>query len=331
LHNNEKIDNHIFSVVLLNMEPPSFSSYLDFDNSGNFIVSEFGCPINAYLNIFDGLDVTIDQCESYRLMTQRQLDIYNAFRAEFKARFVVDRDGTTPDDFTILCFLQADKYDIKLAMKRLLGTIVWRKHIKLNDILQRPPASLAVFRQVRSCPFMGYDNYNRPIFVERMGEFIGALDTPIARSITHSNYLACCIYEMGKPIQKFREQAKLGRPLWKQVYIVDCQHATFVKAIASINLLKSFSKDVEVHFPEQAAAVYIINVPTVLSSVWRMASKILDPVLVSKIQLSNDVPTDQLLQIMSKEVLFKEYGGENMAPFPHVAAFLQGDSDENIN
>lgn len=54
-----------------------------------------------------------------------------------------------PDDFNLLRFLKADKFDSAAALKRLLATIRWRQQNEIDDLPTNPPECLAYYKTCR--------------------------------------------------------------------------------------------------------------------------------------------------------------------------------------
>jgi len=286
--------------------------------------TEYNMSHRSWLNFFDGMDVKLEDCDHFKELTDEQKEIFRAFRKQFRESFAQNHEidhhkpYPLPSDFSILRFLQADKYDTKLALKRLTDTLIWRQNVNLHELVSSPPPKLEQYRKLRVRKYMGKDKVGRPIFVERIGEFITILSTSSGKQLTAREYIACYMYEMGQFITEFRKGAREGKVQWKMVFIADMKGVKLMSAIRSINTLKAFAKEVEIHFPEQAGPIFLINTPSVVHSAWTMAKKFLDPVVIGKIKLTQNVPTQEMLEIIDGEVLFEEYGGFNQSPFPHI-------------
>jgi len=285
---------------------------------------EFGLTSDMWLNFYEGLDIKVEDFPYFRMMSNEQRVVYKEFRKDFRSRLAACKDidrmksYVIPDEITILRFLQADKYNTRLALKRLLDTVVWRQKLDLPGLVRHMPTMLDKYRSLRVRRCMGLDKEGRPVFCERIGEFMNILATPKSKGMGLNDFLLCYIYEMGEIIKQFRESAKQGTPQWKNIYIADAQSVKFMAAIKSINLLKSFSKDVEIHFPEQAGPIFVVNSPSIVAHAMSLFRKFLDPTVVSKIQVHPGIAKEALLEYIDESVLFREYGGTNDADYPHI-------------
>ncbi|GBG29198.1 Phosphatidylinositol/phosphatidylcholine transfer protein SFH12, partial [Hondaea fermentalgiana] len=189
---------------------------------------------------------------------------------------------------------------------------------KLHELVATAPEKLETYRRLRVRKCMGWSKQGMPVFVERIGEFITSLSSDLAKTMTVQDWLDCYMYEMAGLILEFRKGAAQGNVQWKMLFIADMRGVKFMQAFRSINLLKAFAKEVEVHFPEQAGPVFLINTPSVVHSAWKLAKQFLDPVVLAKIQLHPNAATNVLLEHMDEDVLFEEYGGKNRDHFPHA-------------
>ena len=61
-----------------------------------------------------------------------------------------------------------------------------------------------------------------------------------------------------------------------------------------------------------------MNVPTIVSGVWRVCRAFLDPTVAAKIQIHSNLPKEHLLERMPETVLFQEFGGLNQARLPQA-------------
>lgn len=343
-HNQLKLDDHhqsnlktrrSMSVTTgdrVSSQPhsPSAASYKQQhgEDEDGPVCPEYGISHKIWLNHFGGQNIPLESCLHYKEMSPEQVLVFKEFRKDFLQKLGtfqgLDRrlPYPVPDDFSILRFLQADKYDKNLASERLLSTLVWRQQIKLHEIIMKPPAKLEAYRKLRVRRCMGWSKNGMPIIIERIGEFINSLGSDLAKSMTVRDWLDCYIYEMANIILEFRKGAAAGNVQWKMLFIADMKGVKFVHALRSISLLKAFSKEVEVHFPEQVGPIFLVNMPSVVHSAWKLCKQFLDPVVLAKIQLFPHPGTAAMLEHIDDEVLYKEYGGKNTDEFPHVKTDL---------
>ena len=81
---------------------------------------------------------------------------------------------------------------------------------------------------------------------------------------------------------------------------------------ASKSKFISFVSDIAAeHFPETLGPTYITRTPWIFPKVFGIVKNILDKDTVSKFRVHSDIPTQALLDLVPKEQLLKEFGGEN--------------------
>ena len=79
-----------------------------------------------------------------------------------------------PDDFTLLRFLQADKYDVDKALARMANCVLWRERRQLSSVLASPPPCLGRYTRARVLRAVGVDKEGRPLLMERLAGFCNA-------------------------------------------------------------------------------------------------------------------------------------------------------------
>jgi hypothetical protein len=72
---------------------------------------------------------------------------------------------------TLRRFLDARKGNLDAALKMLADSIAWRRLSGADEALSRPLSTeiRALARAVRPSSYIGFDDFNRPIFYERVG------------------------------------------------------------------------------------------------------------------------------------------------------------------
>jgi hypothetical protein len=219
---------------------------------------EYKLTTEHYLNFFEGLYSKVEELAQYQEMNEEQRAAFYKLRKEAAEQLPQSKEvdwskhHILPDDATVLRFLQADKYSVPLALKRLADTVAWMQRMQLNTMVRDLPARLAQYRKCRSRVFLGFDLAGRPVHAERIGEFISGLPRAASLEVSHDDFLACYTYEMGQLIMQYRESARRGSGHWKQTFIADCRGLRVLQALKCVKLLGSFANQVETNFPEMA-------------------------------------------------------------------------------
>jgi len=98
---------------------------------------------------------------------------------------------------------------------------------------------------------------------------------------------------------------------WKATWIMDTKNVGFYRASRATGTLQLLDALTEPNFPEIAGPIFIIQVPHLVSGVWRICQAFLDPAVAAKITVDSGLPTKELLKHMDEDVLFEELGGTN--------------------
>eukprot|EP00947_MAST-08B_sp_MAST-8B-sp1_P001275 g1275.t1 len=255
-------------------------------------------------------------------LTPAQRQAYAEFKQQFPPALAacteIDRgkDYARPDDFTMLRFLQADKYDVAKGVARLVGCVVWRQQMGVDHVLERPSPGISRYFRARVIRFAGYDKFGRPLMIERLAEFCNAGNQ---KSLTKDEWLKCYAWTQADLTQRFRETSiQRKQAIWKHSYLGDIKGVSYMGAYRTISFIKTLTKDVETNFPECAGPIFIVNAPRFIVTMYSVAKRILDPTVASKIRIFAGIPGDILAEELGADVLPVEFGGTNPYEVPHV-------------
>lgn len=193
------------------------------------------------------------------------------------------------DELTLLRFLRAEKFQPEKAAHRLISTIEWWHKQSVDTSLTNPPACIAQYHQLRVQKVLGLDYEGRAVLFERLGEFLGS---DINRALPFAAWMECYTHDIVNIYEWLRESSReRQRPIERLTYVGDLTGLNLLQSLANMSLLKAFVQVVEVHFPEMAGPLVLMNAPKFLASVFPIAKRFLDPVVVSKIEIHDKIPT----------------------------------------
>lgn len=287
---------------------------------------EFPVTSDTYLNIYSGdqfQHVDLHKFSHYTDMTDDQRQTYESFVEQVQNAQTEWDLAIVPDQLTILRFLQADKYNTQLALDRLQKNQAWLHQVNIPNILKNPPtAKLATYRKIRARAYMGPNQTGMPFFVERLGDFFNGIPSPEGKSLSPQDYVECFLYEAGELLAKIRDSydaclTKNQPVTWNARWIMDCHNVGLFRATKAVSTLKLLDGITEPNFPELAGTVFIVNVPSIVSGLYKVCKAFLDPTTAAKLQVFRTVPIAHLLeQVVDADVLFEEYGGSNPKQVP---------------
>eukprot|EP00746_Dinoflagellata_sp_MGD_P126388 gnl/MRDRNA2_/MRDRNA2_61241_c0_seq1.p1 gnl/MRDRNA2_/MRDRNA2_61241_c0~~gnl/MRDRNA2_/MRDRNA2_61241_c0_seq1.p1 ORF type:complete len:341 (-),score=50.64 gnl/MRDRNA2_/MRDRNA2_61241_c0_seq1:16-1038(-) len=263
----------------------------------------------------DGLQ--LDFAKSLAELTQEQRVFFEEFQNKVWPNTLrTAGENANVDRFTLLRFLRADKFNTNKAATRLLACIRWRATNGIDEAVNQPPKNWEKYRLLRIRRICGYDYEGRVVMFERLGEFFGSDNS---KALELHDWLMCYAYDCIELEQQLRESSQQRKkPVTTITFVGDLACLRLRQSLANLGLLQKFTEVVEVHFPEFAGPIILMNAPTFVYILWNAAKRFLDPSVVAKIVIHNGVPEKDLLALMPSDVLLKEYGGTSNADYPHV-------------
>mmetsp|Transcript_17539 Transcript_17539/g.20330 ORF Transcript_17539/g.20330 Transcript_17539/m.20330 type:complete len:629 (+) Transcript_17539:298-2184(+) len=281
-----------------------------------------GISLSTMTNFFEGLHADFAST-SYEQLTPDQQQVFQAYKVstlkalEKNEQLQKSSNCPVPDDFTLLRFLQSEKYQIAAATDRLIRTLQWRQEMDFNSLATNPPPILKRYKSLWSRKFLGFDHEGRPVVALRLGDFITAFERLRSEAVSINEVIRCYAYDYYQCVRGFRQSfLATGKPVWKVTVCADMTGVRFLAAMKSLPYLLVLTREIECHFPEIAGKIFLINSPFVVHKLWETLKTKIDPVLVGKISIHSGVPKDELLQLMHARVLPRAWGGTNKVAFP---------------
>ena len=273
------------------------------------LVDKSGYRLNFFANL-DNLDFDRDVFSS--LPSEKQ-SIFLRFHDKFFQAFEpqATENSNTPDKFTLLRFLQADKYDVDKAVHRMLQTIRWWKETQVDEFIDLPNWKLVSRgKMLRPRIFCCYDKHHCPLFFEKLGEFFGSDEA--YKGLSLSDWVAFYKFEASEVTNSFRDGfKKFGKYQHSMSYVGDLSGLRLMQCIKLLPLLKTLVKEVETHYPEIAGHIVLMNAPHFVSRLFQIGKKFLDPTLLEKIQVVSHDARQILIDTFGEEAVPTQYGGKN--------------------
>lgn len=218
------------------------------------------------------------------------------------------------DDYLLLRFLRARRFDVTKSKTMLLDCEKWRQSFGVDELVRSFDfPELDDVKKYYPQYYHSTDKVGRPIYIEHLGK----LDLKQLLNVTtmermHQKH----VYEY-EVLINYRMPAcekKAGVHIEQSCTILDLkgvslwafgQVASFVKQISSI------AQD---YYPEMLGKMFIINAPMLFSGVWSVVKPLLDEVTVSKIMILGSSYQSTLLEYIDKENLPEALGGSCKCP-----------------
>lgn len=190
-------------------------------------------------------------------------------------------------------FLRATKWDVKETKSRLEGTLRWRREFGIDDITAEHVEPEAVTgKEV----ILGYDKKTRPLFYM----FPSRQNTEESdRQIEFTFYFfERCMDLMPAGVETvslmidFSDRAK---------------HPSIGTSLKVLKILQT-------HYPERLGCAYIVNVPFLVRTFFRLISPFIDPVSAAKMKFNPNVVEDGYID---PNQLMNKWGGEIDFEYEH--------------
>jgi len=259
-------------------------------------------------------------------LSPQQRDTFMTFEKVFPAqldadtRLKTDKFYQKPDRFTLLIFLQADGFNVKLAAKRLVDTIVWRQQAGVDEWVDNPDwETYNVFQKYRTKRILGFDNSGYLLVAERLGEFFGSDNGE--RALSRESWLKCHAFELTLINNAFRTiSVRENRAIHSVTYLGDLAGLRFRQCsrLLASGYLGYITKGVERFFPENVGKVFVFNAPSFVEFLLPVAKLILDQKTFAKMNVTSNLPRKKLRDEVGPHVLPQEWGGDLKYVCPHV-------------
>ncbi|XP_022142451.1 phosphatidylinositol/phosphatidylcholine transfer protein SFH1-like [Momordica charantia] len=196
---------------------------------------------------------------------------------------------------TLERFLKARDWNISKAHKMLVDCLNWRVDNEIDMMLTKPIIPVDVYRAVRDSQLIGLSGYSReglPVFAIGVG-----LSTFDKASVNYYVQSHIQINEYRDRVVLPSASKKYGRPITTCVKVLDMTGLK-LSALSQIKLLTIISTIDDLNYPEKTNTYFIVNVPYIFSSCWKVVKPLLQERTRKKVQVLSGSGRDELLKIM---------------------------------
>ena len=206
-------------------------------------------------------------------------------------------------------FIAAEKGDIESARKRYAKTLQWRAEMGMDHIITDPHPNFTVIK-------MNYPHFyhlrgrnNEPCYYEKPPEInlkaLRAAGVGMDDLLRHFALTCEFMWTLIEPSED-----------GKSIYIIDL-NGMGMRDFAGevVDFVKKTSAFTAAHYPERSGNIFVINVPSWFSIIWKTVSPWIDPVTVKKIKIlgyGEAAITKALVEKIPIENIPPEYGGQSM-------------------
>ncbi|XP_075751249.1 SEC14-like protein 4 isoform X2 [Rhipicephalus microplus] len=228
---------------------------------------------------------------------------------------VADLSPPCREDWYLLKWLRARKFDLDDATKMLREHIAWRKKYQVDTFLDDYKVP-ELFRN--HCPggFVDCAPGGQPVYISPTGnaDIKGLLE-----AASRSDFIRHLIYilETQEELKRRISLQNGGRRVETMYVVVDMEGFSFWQ-LSSIEVVSTITEAVriyEANYPEILEVAYVINAPSLFPMLWNIVKPLLSPRTISKVNIfGKDGWKDVLAARFDVERLPAHWGGRLRGP-----------------
>ncbi|KAJ3317039.1 cytosolic factor, phosphatidylinositol/phosphatidylcholine transfer protein [Blyttiomyces sp. JEL0837] len=217
-------------------------------------------------------------------------------------------------DALLLRFLRARKFDHDKTKLMFENCETWRKEFNVDNVIST--FTFPEFSEVKKIYPRFYhktDKMGRPIYFE----ILGNLDTKKLFMITTSERLVTAYVREYEKTIRYRLPAcsqYAKKPLEQGTTILDLKSVPLTQFNNVRKIIQQVSKIAQDYYPETLGRMFLINAPTLFTTVWTVVKPMLDENTVAKISVLGSSYQKALLECIDEGCLPVEYGGKCQCP-----------------
>ncbi|KAI8813687.1 CRAL-TRIO domain-containing protein [Cladochytrium replicatum] len=206
-------------------------------------------------------------------------------------------------------FLRARKMDIPKAVKMFSDYEQWRKEFDVEGIVRTFgfPEKAEVSR-IYPRFYHKVDKHGRPVYFE----ILGKVDAKELFNITTIDRLLQYHVREYEKLTRYRLPActaKHGSHIEQCCTILDLKGVRLADFNSVRKIVQKVSQIAQDYYPETLGHMFIINAPTLFTTVWPIVKGMLDPNTVSKISILGSSYEKELQKMIDIENIPKQFGG----------------------
>lgn len=214
------------------------------------------------------------------------------------------------DDYFLLRWLRARKWDPTAAEKMLRDSITWRKHWDADNLDNWEIPE--ILKNYLPHGLSGFDKDGAPVIVVPFAglDMYGSLHI-----ITQKDFVKAVIKSVDDYLKLAREQSKKHGQKANQVTVVFDMEGFTIKQFLwkpAGELIITLIQMYEANYPEILKMCFMINAPRVFAFAFSIVKKFIDDYTLSKIQIYKADPMkwkEAVLELIPKDQLPAHYGG----------------------
>lgn len=206
------------------------------------------------------------------------------------------------------------------AIQNWEETRKWRKENNIGSILRRPPPNHDIVSSLFPTSLYQHDRAGNIVMVEKWGEVdvdkIRKMGLPADEVLYTYMFDTEWLWRVANP-----------NPEDKITLIMDLKNISF-ETITAWDAMRLIRRRIEIgcnHYPNRAAHLLVVNVPSFFATVYRFAESLLSQQTKNKMSIltEQDVARGAITKFIDPKNLLPEYGGKCKVEFGHSANDLK--------
>jgi len=201
-------------------------------------------------------------------------------------------EGFRHDDKELTRFMRATKYDLPKSRETLVDAMKWWSKNR-PDLVKKEEVIRDLNKEIAY--WFGYDNENRPVLVIKAFRHFVEL-----RDLEQTFRMGLYLIEEG-----IRLMDKNGVDQYIMIY----DRTDLTRKNFDLDLIKKLI-ELARFYPERVGHIYIVNPNWLFHVLFAIVKPFMDPVTLGKVVMTTSNFQEEFRNIISKDQLLKEYGGE---------------------
>eukprot|EP01089_Gocevia_fonbrunei_P021623 TRINITY_DN846_c0_g1_i1.p1 TRINITY_DN846_c0_g1~~TRINITY_DN846_c0_g1_i1.p1 ORF type:complete len:290 (-),score=73.20 TRINITY_DN846_c0_g1_i1:54-923(-) len=251
-----------------------------------------------------------DSFDPFVNLSDEQKDKFKEFKASFfeQTEELSDEEQAFLTDMCLLRYLRARDWNLTTAGEMLRNSLQWR----FKDYLPHTITAADIESESESgkmYPAYTFDKAGRPI-VYMKPRYDNSTDRVIK--------LKYLVWTMEQAISMIKDSEKTG--VEKLCLIIDFQGTGMRQSsVGNIQVSMDCLNVLQNQYPERLGVAYMMNAPWVFTAFWKCVSPFIAEETMKKIVfIANKNGYEQILDVIDKDVLETDYGGDNDFKYDHA-------------
>ena len=251
------------------------------------------------------------QCETLKALKEHLVATEPLYKAELY------------DDYYLLRFLRARKFDLQKTLLMFTNYLKWRVEFKVDELVatfQFPEQDQV--HEIYPKYYHKVGKEGHPVYIEVLGK----LNVKKLQQVTTiERILQNHVVEYEKLLRvRFPACTKAAAPvdggggkavvIDSSITILDLHGVGLMQFAQVLGFIKQISSIAQNYYPEGLLKMFIINSPFLFSTCWSAIKPLLDEHTLSKITLVGSKYEDLLLDVIDPGNLPKQFGGQCECP-----------------